>query len=419
MNITDIIRTANTNLLRSKLRTFLTILAVFVGTITLTLTTGLGEGVRDFVNKQVSSVSADGVIVVAATGGFSNSNPLEVKEYGTTKQEQSVATSTFAQEDIDKIKTVQNVGSVYATYTVLPEYITRADQKKYIMPPLDIHIDGFETPLAAGRSPDSTKNNEMVLAYQYLEPLGFSKPEDAVNQKVKIAFKNVKGEMKENEYTITGVLLNSLTGSFSRLNANELRDLSAYQNQRDTGSTNLIVTTDTSLSKDTFNKVKEDIKAKGYSATSLDDQIQSFNQVIDVIQTVLNGFAIIVIAAAGIGIINTLLMAVYERTREIGLMKALGTKSSEVFTIFAIEAILLGFWGGVIGIGTGIALGFGINAIATATVLKDLEGFNLMVFPAIAVLPILLGTMIVGLLAGTLPAIKASRLDPIEALRYE
>ena len=419
MKFLDIIQTANTNLLRSKLRTVLTILAVFIGTFTLTLTTGLGEGVRDFVNKQISSVSAEGVIVVVATGGFGNENPLEIKEYNPDKKEEAVATSTFSDEDLSKIKGVKNVKDVVPAYTVLPEYITREGSKKYELPPLDFHVDGVTTPLAAGRNPESSKNEEILLSYNYLQPLGYSKPEDALNQKIKIAVKNVKGEIKEFEYTIVGVLVNSLTGAFTRANAGELKNLSIYQNQRDIGSTSLAVLTDPKLEENVFDQVKKDIREKGYTANSVEDQISSLNTIIDTIQTVLNSFAAIVILAAGIVIINTLLMAVYERTREIGLMKALGTKSGEVFYMFAIEAILLGFWGGVIGIFAGVAAGFGINALASATLLKDLQGFNLMAFPWMSILPILAGTMIVGLLAGTLPAVKASRLNPIEALRYE
>lgn len=420
MKILDITKTANTNLFRSKLRTFLTVLAVFIGTFTLTLTTGIGEGVRDFVNKQISSVSAPGIITVFSTGGVSENPFGDVKEYNPDKKkDQTVSATTFSQSDVDKLKPVDNVKDVQLVYVPVPEYVTREGQKKYNVISLDQNVDGFETPLAAGKVPNPNADNEILLSYQYLSPLGFDKPEDAVNQKIKIAYKNIKGEVKEVEYTITGVLVNSLTGSFIRVNLSELQKEAIYQADRDPGAIAMVVLTDPKLASDKFEQVKKDIRAKGYAATSVEDQLNQLNTIIDTIQAVLNGFAVIVIVAGGIGIINTLLMAVYERTREIGLMKALGMKSSEVFSIFAIEATLLGFWGGIIGIAGGIGLGFLINYFASTTILKDLQGFNLFAFPLASMLPILLGTMIVGLLAGTLPAIKASRLNPIEALRYE
>lgn len=420
MKILDITKTANTNLFRSKLRTFLTVLAVFIGTFTLTLTTGIGEGVRDFVNKQISSVSAPGIISVFSTGGVTENPFGDVKEYNPDKKkDQTVSATTFSQSDVDKLKPIENVKDVQLVYVPVPEYVTRDGQKKYNIPALDQNVDGFETPLAAGKVPNPNADNEILLSYQYLSPLGFDKPEDAVNQKIKIAYKNIKGEVKEVEYTITGVLVNSLTGSFIRVNLSELQKEAIYQADRDPGAIAMVVLTDPKLASDKFEQVKKDIRAKGYAASSVEDQLNQLNTIISTIQAVLNGFAVIVIIAGGIGIINTLLMAVYERTREIGLMKALGMKSSEVFSIFAIEATLLGFWGGIIGIAGGIGLGFLINYFASTTILKDLQGFNLFAFPFASMLPILLGTMIVGLLAGTLPAIKASRLNPIEALRYE
>lgn len=419
MKLIDIIKTSNTNLLRSKLRSFLTVLAIFIGTFTLTLTTGLGEGIRDFVFKQVSAIRAEGIIIVFPASRFGGSNPLEIKEYNPEKQRQVNPTRTLTDEDLKNLEEIANIKNVFKVYNTIPEYITREGQGKYEIPPFDPHIEGYKTPLAAGRVPNIDKNNEIILAYSYLKPLGFDKPEEAVGKKVIIAFKDNQGSLQEFEYEVVGVLVNSLSGAFTRANISEIERLSLIQTKVDRGASSILVTTDPKLTKKDFEKVKEDIRAKGYIATSIEDQINQLNAIINVIQAVLNGFAVIVILAGAIGIINTLLMAVYERTREIGLMKALGMKSGEIFIVFALEAVLLGFWGGVIGITVGMGVGHLVNYIASYTLLKDLQGFNLMAFPLVAVLPILLGTMIVGLLSGTLPAIKASKLNPIDALRYE
>jgi putative ABC transport system permease protein len=420
MKVIDIIQTSNANLLRSPLRTFLTVLAVFIGTLTLTLTNGLGSGVKDFVNKQVSAVNAPGLITIRPALRF-DSNPLgEPEEYNPDKQhDNTLSTVSLGQEDIDKIKSIKNIKAVYPVYRPKAEYITRDNEKKYTINNLEQYIEGLETPLAAGRFPDPNTNAEILLSYKYLSVLNFNDPSEALGKSVIIVYKNIFGELKERNYTIVGVSANSLAGSVTRINLNELKEISNWQIGREQGSPILFAKTDPNLSKDELTKLKQELRDKGYNGSSLEDQINQINAVIDTIQWVLNAFAIIVILAGGIGIMNTLLMSVYERTNEIGLLKALGMQNHEVFTIFAIEAILIGFWGGVFGIVAGIMVGYSINYFASSTILKDLEGFTLMIFPVQSIIPILLGTMLIGLIAGTLPAIKASKLNPIDALRQE
>jgi putative ABC transport system permease protein len=128
---------------------------------------------------------------------------------------------------------------------------------------------------------------------------------------------------------------------------------------------------------------------------------------------------IIALLAASFGIINTLLMSVYERTQEVGLMKALGMGRRVVFALFAFEAILVGFWGSLIA--TLIAFGASqvINTFATKTFLSGFENFQLLVVTPLNVLGVIALIMLIAFLAGTLPAVKASRLNPIDALRSE
>jgi putative ABC transport system permease protein len=134
---------------------------------------------------------------------------------------------------------------------------------------------------------------------------------------------------------------------------------------------------------------------------------------------VLNFFAGIALLAASFGIVNTLLMSVQERTKEIGLMKAVGMSRKKLFLIFSTEAILLGFWGSLLGSLAGVGVGKVVNRLATKTFLKDLVGFELTSFPATSIVAIMLIIMLIAFLAGTLPARRASKLDAIEALRYE
>ena len=121
------------------------------------------------------------------------------------------------------------------------------------------------------------------------------------------------------------------------------------------------------------------------------DQIGDFKTVIDAIILVLNGFAILALLAAGFGIVNTLLMSVQERTREIGLMKARGMSGGKVYTLFSLEAVVIGFLGSAIGAGVAIGLGSALSAVLSQGLLSGLPGLNILLFePASVAFVILL-----------------------------
>ena len=154
---------------------------------------------------------------------------------------------------------------------------------------------------------------------------------------------------------------------------------------------------------------------------TLDDIIGTIKSFFDIMTGVLTIFGAIALAAAAIGIINTLFMSVQERTREIGLDKALGMSSRHVFLSFSIEAILLGFWGSVVGIILSMIAGNALNVAfhAEGGLLEAFPTFNLVQYPIENIISITIIVMIIAFLAGTIPARIAARKDPIDALRYE
>jgi putative ABC transport system permease protein len=112
-------------------------------------------------------------------------------------------------------------------------------------------------------------------------------------------------------------------------------------------------------------------------------------------------------------------MAVLERTREIGLFRALGSKKRTIFYLFSVEAALLGFWGGIIGILFAFLAQTAINKIAANTFLKGVDGIQLLNIRPSLVVFIIVVISVITWIAGLLPAFKASQVDPIESLRYE
>ena len=141
--------------------------------------------------------------------------------------------------------------------------------------------------------------------------------------------------------------------------------------------------------------------------------------VIDAITIVLDGFALIALIAAGIGIVNTMLTSVQERTREIGLMRALGLSGRGVFGLFSLEAVVIGMLGSLIGVGAAVGLGTLLDTVLAGGVLSALPGLTLLIFNPGTIAVVIGVILAIALVAGIVPAVVAARKHPIDALRYE
>lgn len=415
MKLIDIIKLSQQNMLRAPLRSFLTILALSIGTLTLTLTNALSDGIQTYVNAQVNSINSQNTIRISPI--TVTDNPLEVRKYDPEKRVNRTPTIT-SDEDIQKIENIPNIKKVYKLYNLFPEYIYRDSNEKYEVQLVGSIIDEVEIPVSAGKIPSSEEKDKILLSYNYLSPLGFKDSEEGIGAKIKIGYKKQDESIFEREYEISGVLINSLAGGITRLSYKEITDISNEiygENQRSFEIIGVLDKTDENSVKET----KDELRKIGFNGVTWDEAINEIRNVLNILKLILNAFAIIVIIAGSIGIINTILMGVYERTREIGLLKALGMTSFEIFLLFAIEAILLGLWGGIFGILVGVLIGNGLNYLFINIFQTTLEGFQVFVFDIQLLLIINAFTMIIGFLAGTLPALKASRLNPIDALRYE
>jgi putative ABC transport system permease protein len=173
------------------------------------------------------------------------------------------------------------------------------------------------------------------------------------------------------------------------------------------------------LAESEIERIKTELKEIGYTGMTIKDQIGMVKTFFDAVTIILTVFGVIALMAASIGIINTLFMAVQERTREIGLMKAMGLGSGKIFTMFSFEAVMLGFWGSALGVGVAFVAKIITNDLASKTFLKDLPGFVLVQFDSVVIAIIVLTVMLIAFLAGTLPARRAAHQNPIDALTYE
>jgi ABC-type antimicrobial peptide transport system permease subunit len=166
--------------------------------------------------------------------------------------------------------------------------------------------------------------------------------------------------------------------------------------------------------------VAEEIKKLGVGAADAETMIKSQLTIFNIMGMVLGGIGGIALAVAAIGVVNTMVMAILERTREIGVMRAVGAKKSTIRSLFTFEASLLGFWGGVFG----VAIGYGLTRIANIFINKQLasnsvKAHNIIGLPIWLILAVIGITTVIGMLAGLYPANRAARLNPVDALRYE
>ena len=165
-------------------------------------------------------------------------------------------------------------------------------------------------------------------------------------------------------------------------------------------------------------KIEKELKQKrddtNFQVLTAAQIVEQINNVLGIVQVVLVGIAMISLIVGAIGILNSMYTSVLERTKDIGIMKAVGARNSDILKIFLIESGLMGFVGGIFGIILGIVVALIVGEIASNS------GFLLLIKIEIPLLLFgLLFSFLVGMISGTLPAYQASKLKPVDALRYE
>jgi putative ABC transport system permease protein len=167
-------------------------------------------------------------------------------------------------------------------------------------------------------------------------------------------------------------------------------------------------------------EVQDAIKQMGFRTFSVLDATKSLRRFFTVLDLFLGIFGSLALAVATLAIINTLVMAVLERRREIGVMKAIGASDGDVKRLFFAEAGAMGFFGGVLGIALGFAIGKAIN-LGTGIYLRNhqLPAEPVWILPTWLIGAAIAFSIFVSLLAGLYPASRAARLDPVQTLKYE
>ena len=427
MTFRDLLRIANRNLLRNKLRTLLTILAIFVGSFTLVMTNGIGDGLRDYVETQVKSREGSNILFVQKKMDLpeteaNRDEPAEYKEKTQDDTGNTIDPNSYTLEtsQIDGLKKdIPEIVSITPRYNLNGEYITLDGIKKYQLE-LGMLSAGITQKVEVGRTIQGS--GEIILPLQLAQKLS-DDIQLLIDREITIGYAiGQSHEVKTMNLRIVGIATKGFfANSNSFVDSETARQI--YESQQSTSQnynkfwsfTLQLSTSDASK----ISKIKTSLNEKGFTAETFADQQKRAYDAIGILQIGLNFFAFIALLAASFGIINTLVVAVMERTKEIGLQKALGMGRAKVFILFSLESVLIGFWGALAGVVVGILVGTFANFVLIAAYSSSFEGYSLFSFHLFSIAWVMLLVCAIAFFAGVMPAFRASRLNPIEALRYE
>ena len=450
MKIHDVVRRGGRNLRQAKIRTVLTSLAIAVGAFTLTFALAAGAGARKYADTLISSnVDANSLAVAKDKDFFSGGGGSSVKEYDPNAGSfQGVKLNRLTEEDLTKIAQMPNVSSVSPVYDVSIAYITREGENKYTAN-ASSYDPTVKLQLSAGSLPaDNAQigNNDVILPDVFLSPLGFKNAKDAIGKTVVIHANRTSGldaaqaqqivatqgvaglqdfaaaQGRDFVLVVTAVNTKSSaafqpTNSLS-ISQNKAKEITDFTTKDTADYQKYALATVKASSSDKTDSVKQEIEKAGYTAKTAKDLQNLLFTIVNVLQGIVGGFGVLALFASVFGIINTQYISVLERTQQIGLMKALGMRRRDVSRLFRFEAAWIGLLGGIIG----AALAWAIGTLANPSISKALgigAENHLLIFQPVPIIGLLVLLILIAIGAGILPARKASKLDPVEALRTE
>ena len=468
MRFFDYIRLAFKNLWRQKLRSSLTIIAVVIGATAVISLISIVLGFFNVFMSQIEAVGALTQVTVTASTEIEEMGPFGHGGGGGEESDKKLNNET-----VEIVKGINHVvaASPYVNIYALETIKIEGGEKKY-----RANVEAYEPSeasektLSVGRNFTSEdKEGKIIIGKRYIKSFGYEDNEEGIIGK-KIIFTTYKGysgegaeipgsgankddwdsfqeKVTEIEAEIIGITVPgpgeesvSIPLEWGRKlmlrqwwEPDEEAEKAQNKNSYGYKQPPMKLNVEDEIEKKGFSYiaakvddaqnvevVAEEIKGHDLGAITAKDFLDSFLRILTVVGIVLGSIGGIALLVAAIGIINTMIMSIYERTREIGVMRACGAKKSTIRRLFTFEATLIGFWGGAFGVLVGIGLSKIANIIANRSLSSQgMSAENIVSLPWWLILGTIGFTMIIGFLSGLYPAHRAAKLDPVEALRYE
>jgi putative ABC transport system permease protein len=449
----DLTDLALRNLRESILRNALTTLGVAVGVASLVAMLSLGVGLQQLASKRLSQSGLFDTVLVTPKNAFRGMGRPQ-REPESDKPPRVL--DDDARKEMEKLP---NVIEVYPQIRFFTEI--RFNNKPFAtvvagMPDSSRNSGSFDG--MQGSFFSSSTANEAILQIEFAKDLS-DKPSSLIGQELVLRYAERQSlpsaattvdpsanspdssgggfsvVPKELRLKIVGIVETEPAAGYggygnarllmplataSTLRAAQVNDLRDIVRDSNSGKTTYASLSVRAKSPSQVEAIETSIKKMGFNAFSLLDASKSLRTFFTVFDSLLGIFGCLALAVATLGIVNTLVMAILERRREIGVLKALGAADSDVQQLFFIEAGVMGFFGGVFGVLFGWLLGravtFGTNVYLAR---QNLNPIELSSVPWWLVVSALVFGILVSLAAGLYPASRAAKLNPVDALRYE
>ncbi len=408
--------------LHSKLRSWLTVLGIVIGVAAVVAIISIGEGMQANIQSRITGIGEDLITVtpgrIAAFGGFREGPPRE----GDSRSSTSSSSANLTSKDIAVLKSIPNVKFVQGIISGRANVYYLGEKTTASIQGVDPLVWQYMTTseLDSGRFLGPADTNIAVVGYEiankvFKQPLG-------VNRDITIGDKvfKVVGILKE-----TGAGGNDDTIVIpSKMAAYIIEDadpnvFNSIQIKVESVDAVDQVMADADV-KLAISRHVIGARKKDYTIRSQKAQVERFTEIASTMTLFLAAIAAVSLIVGAVGIANTMFTAVLEKTKEIGILKAIGAKNRDILLVFILNAAMIGLVGGILG----LALGAGVSKMLPmlgniGIPLPGARGVFATIISIRLMLGALLLAMIIGIVSGIIPAYRASKLKPVEALRYE